>query len=52
MLLQGKEHQQAPEFGVGDIGAVAKLKEAMTGDVLRGERQAGRDRADRRSRSR
>ncbi len=34
MLLQGKEHQQAPEFGVGDIGAVAKLKEAMTGDVL------------------
>ena len=34
MLLQGKDHQQAPEFGVGDIGAVAKLKEAMTGDVL------------------
>ena len=34
MLLQGKEHQQAPEFGAGDIGAVAKLKEAMTGDVL------------------
>ena len=27
LLLQGKEHQQADEFGAGDIGAVAKLKE-------------------------
>ena len=34
LLLQGKEHHQAPEFGPGDIGAVAKLKETMTGDLL------------------
>jgi elongation factor G len=34
LLLQGKEHHQAPEFAAGDIGAVAKLKETMTGDVL------------------
>src|ERR671929_325958 len=34
LALQGKEHQQAPEFGPGDIGAVAKLKETMTGDLL------------------
>jgi elongation factor G len=32
--LQGKEHEQASEFGTGDIGAVAKLKETMTGDLL------------------
>ena len=32
--LQGKEHGQASEFGPGDIGAVAKLKETMTGDLL------------------
>jgi elongation factor G len=34
MLLQGKDHHQAPEFGPGDIGAVSKLKETMTGDLL------------------
>jgi elongation factor G len=34
MTLQGKEHTQAPEFGPGDIGAVSKLKETMTGDLL------------------
>ncbi len=34
LVLQGKDHQQTSEFGVGDIGAVAKLKETMTGDVL------------------
>jgi elongation factor G len=34
LTLQGKEHTQAPEFGAGDIGAVAKLKETMTGDLL------------------
>jgi len=34
LALQGKEHQQTPEFGPGDIGAVAKLKETMTGDLL------------------
>ncbi len=33
-MLQGKDHQQTTEFGAGDIGAVAKLKETMTGDVL------------------
>jgi elongation factor G len=32
--LQGKEHDQATEFGPGDIGAVAKLKETTTGDLL------------------
>jgi len=34
LLLQGKEHTQAEAFSAGDIGAVAKLKETMTGDVL------------------
>ncbi len=32
--LQGKEHVSIPEIGPGDIGAVAKLKEVATGDVL------------------
>jgi elongation factor G len=32
--LQGKDHGQVPELGEGDIGAVAKLKETQTGDVL------------------
>src|SRR3989475_1754568 len=32
--VQGKEHNQVPELGAGDIGAVAKLKETQTGDVL------------------
>ncbi|HXV58343.1 MAG TPA: elongation factor G [Gaiellaceae bacterium] len=34
LLLQGKEHEQAQEFSAGDIGAVAKLKDTLTGDVL------------------
>jgi elongation factor G len=34
LILQGKEHEQAKEFGTGDIGAVAKLKETTTGDLL------------------
>jgi len=34
LLLQGKEHEPAAEFSEGDIGAVAKLKETGTGDVL------------------
>jgi elongation factor G len=34
MQVQGKEHSQVPELGEGDIGAVAKLKETQTGDVL------------------
>jgi elongation factor G len=32
--VQGKEHNHVAEFGEGDIGAVAKLKETQTGDVL------------------
>ena len=34
LTLQGKEHEQSGEFVAGDIGAVAKLKETMTGDLL------------------
>jgi elongation factor G len=34
LVLQGKDHDPAKEFGPGDIGAVAKLKETTTGDVL------------------
>jgi elongation factor G len=34
MEVQGKDHGQVPEFGEGDIGAVAKLKETQTGDLL------------------
>jgi elongation factor G len=32
--LQGKDHVALGEIGPGDIGAVAKLKEVSTGDVL------------------
>ncbi len=34
LVPQGKEYDQADEFGPGDIGAVAKLKETHAGDVL------------------
>jgi elongation factor G len=34
MTLNGKEHEKADGFGAGDIGAVAKLKDVQTGDVL------------------
>ena len=34
LVPQGKDHDQADEFGPGDIGAVAKLKETRAGDVL------------------
>jgi elongation factor G len=34
MLLQGKEHSPVDELGSGMIGAVPKLKETNTGDVL------------------
>ncbi|MDQ2983215.1 MAG: elongation factor G [Actinomycetota bacterium] len=34
LMLQGKEHVQSPEFATGDIGAVAKLKDVATGDLL------------------
>ncbi|HEX5468280.1 MAG TPA: elongation factor G [Gaiellaceae bacterium] len=34
LLLQGKEHAPAEGLAEGDIGAVAKLKDVMTGDLL------------------
>jgi elongation factor G len=34
LTLQGKDHTAATEFATGDIGAVAKLKETATGDLL------------------
>src|SRR5687767_4094566 len=34
LFQQGKEHIPAEQFGPGDIGAVAKLKEVHTGDLL------------------
>jgi elongation factor G len=34
MMLQGKEHEKADAFVDGDIGAVAKLKDVQTGDLL------------------
>jgi elongation factor G len=34
LQLQGKEHTGTKEFGEGDIGAVAKLKDVQTGDLL------------------
>ena len=34
LTLQGKDHENASEFGEGDIGAVSKLKDVMTGDLL------------------
>ena len=34
LTLQGKEHESTDAFGEGDLGAVAKLKDVMTGDLL------------------
>jgi elongation factor G len=34
LLLQGKEHAPTDGLAAGDIGAVAKLKDVMTGDLL------------------
>jgi elongation factor G len=34
VLLQGKTQSSVPEVRAGDIGAVAKLKESLTNDVL------------------
>ena len=50
LTLQGKEHVATTEFATGDIGAVAKLKETQTGDLLLDSERAGR--ARRRSSSR
>jgi elongation factor G len=37
LVPHGKEMGHADEFGAGDIGAVAKLKETHSGDVLAGK---------------
>jgi elongation factor G len=37
LVPQGKEMGHADEFGAGDIGGVAKLKETHSGDVLAGK---------------
>jgi elongation factor G len=34
LLMQGKDHEQTDGVGVGDLAAVAKLKDVVTGDVL------------------
>ncbi|MDE3026200.1 MAG: GTP-binding protein, partial [Acidobacteriota bacterium] len=34
LLLQGKDSEPSEALGVGDLGAVAKLKDVVTGDVL------------------
>src|SRR2546423_1359225 len=34
LTLQGKDHAQEAAFGPGDIGAISKLKETTTGDLL------------------
>jgi elongation factor G len=34
LVMQGKDHEPSDGLGVGDIGAVAKLKDVVTGDVL------------------
>lgn len=34
LVMQGKDHEQTDSFGEGDIGAVAKLKDVQTGDLL------------------
>ncbi|MGI8421175.1 MAG: elongation factor G [Gaiellaceae bacterium] len=34
LTLQGKDHDPATAFGPGDIGAVSKLKDVATGDLL------------------
>ena len=39
LVLQGKTQTSVPEMRAGDIGAVAKLKETLTGDLL-GEKGA------------
>jgi elongation factor G len=37
LLLQGKDHDSVDGFAAGDIGAVAKLKETTTADLLLSE---------------
>jgi elongation factor G len=40
LVMQGKTQTHVPEMHAGDLGAVAKLKDAHTGDTL-GDRTAG-----------
>ena len=40
LVPHGKEMGHADEFGAGDIGAVAKLKETHSGDVLAGSKES------------
>ncbi len=40
VLLQGKAQTPVPEIKAGDLGAVAKLKETLTGDLLAEKRVA------------
>jgi elongation factor G len=40
LVLEGKAHLQVPELRAGDVGAVAKLKDTHTGDML-GDKAAG-----------
>jgi elongation factor G len=39
LLLQGKDHAATDALAAGDLGAVAKLKDTATGDVLLGHEQ-------------
>ena len=41
MLLQGKTPTNVPEIKAGDLGAVAKLKDTLTNDVLGDKADAG-----------
>ena len=52
LQLQGKENKPAKEFDEGDIGAVAKLKDVRTGDLLLDRELPRRGRAASRSRIR
>ena len=45
VVFAGKEVEHVQEFGPGDIGAVAKLKETRAGDWLAGAGRADRDAA-------
>jgi elongation factor G len=40
LVMQGKDHTQVEEVGEGDIGAVAKLKDTQTGDLLLDQERA------------
>ena len=52
LMPQGKDSEHADEFGPGDIGAVAKLKETHAGDVLAAQGHGVPARGSRRCRGR